>query len=332
MTAIDWTKPVYNQEGRLFELNATGYKNGVTIERRADDPKNNGRTMRYGWLEGMSKGDGDWYYEDGASARKGRHVLSNHKPIDWSLPIELDDGTPLEVVQINGYTVNVRLSFYGKHPAFPGAGNKGYARRECGLVGSNHKYHVRNRTMTTFKVGDRVRYHARRSPDLFAKDNGRTAVVREEASSPTNIRICWDDTGVTGGVYPQNLDLINMIDTAKPLEIYAPDGREAGVPFITETSEGHILVGGNRGRGGVIADALDWIIFNKEGQFVRGSGADPATGRALCLRNKAVTRVVYQLANAGRVKGTTSAFVPTVRPYLKVTLVDEVVDSVELVK
>lgn len=70
--------------------------------------------------------------------------------IDWTLPIELSDGTPLIVSPAapgdSEHTVEIRRVTPGPHPAFPSHPcNGGTARRDGGLVCSNHKFYVRNR-------------------------------------------------------------------------------------------------------------------------------------------------------------------------------------------
>jgi len=69
------------------------------------------------------------------------------RDVDWTLPIELSDGTPL-IADDRGeeHHVQIMLSAPGFHPAFPGSKfGIGSARRHGGLVISNHKFYVRNR-------------------------------------------------------------------------------------------------------------------------------------------------------------------------------------------
>jgi hypothetical protein len=87
--------------------------------------------------------------------------------IDWSKPVELDDGTPLIARDIGEtYHVDIRTVAGRRHSAFPSSTyGKGAARRETGLVISNHKFHVRNIARRTidlaFRVDDPVIYDNR---------------------------------------------------------------------------------------------------------------------------------------------------------------------------
>jgi len=82
--------------------------------------------------------------------------------IDWTKPIELDDGTPL-IASDTGetYHVDIRTVAGVRHSAFPSSTHgKGSARRDTGLVISNHKFRVRNISRRTidlsFQTLDRV--------------------------------------------------------------------------------------------------------------------------------------------------------------------------------
>jgi len=74
--------------------------------------------------------------------------------IDWTQPIELDDGTPLVIrnPNQNELFVDIRCGVAHAHPAFPIGKFVGSARREDGLVISNHKYHVRNRIIMAIPI------------------------------------------------------------------------------------------------------------------------------------------------------------------------------------
>lgn len=80
------------------------------------------------------------------------------EPIDWKRPVELNDGTPLTVVDA-GDTYHVGIRTSEKHPAFPIDRTRGSARRDSGLVISNHKYTVRNvsRSVERIDLSDRPR-------------------------------------------------------------------------------------------------------------------------------------------------------------------------------
>ncbi|MET0375937.1 MAG: hypothetical protein ABW128_16985 [Rhizorhabdus sp.] len=170
-----------------------------------------------------------WVYE-----KNLRYTL----PIDWTKPIELDDGTPLVMIdgeEPNEHTIGVQLtgSAASPHPAFPIEGSRGSARRDTGLLLSNSKFHVRNRIM-------------------------------------------------------------KLIDVTKPLGYSKVDS----VPFITMTSEGHILVG--RGANGV-GSSVEWAIFTKEGKFVRSSNGQ---GSGLTLRNISKEEVFfYRISNVSNPQG-----------------------------
>ena len=74
------------------------------------------------------------------------------------------------------------------------------------------------------------------------------------------------------------MSTIDTIDTTKPLEL---PGVRTDVTFISETSDGHVLV-----------DLSDygWAIFSKQGALIRAaSGVPSLTG----LRNAAVEKTLY---------------------------------------
>ena len=132
--------------------------------------------------------------------------------IDWSLPVELNDGTPLTLVNQLHYTATLRTRDGRDHPAQPNSPRwRLEARLNNGLVISNHKFHVRN-------------------------------------------------------------ILMSPIDPKKPLLFRDSKGNLTPATFITETSEGHILVG----------QGHHWLIFDKTGNWVRSSAGQ---GRAITLVN-----------------------------------------------
>lgn len=153
--------------------------------------------------------------------------------------------------------------------------------------------------MSTFKKDDRVRYTGNH-PSVCLRDFiGRTGTV-VDASPRDTIRVMWDiDPTSPRGHYPANLEIIMpAIDTTKPLEFYTEYASDSTNPatFITETSEGHLLVGSpNKTKGP--ASSVDWVIFTKDGEFVRSSDN---SGKALKLRNK-VERITRYHAIVGGV-------------------------------
>ncbi len=144
--------------------------------------------------------------------------------------------------------------------------------------------------MSDFKVGDRVRYTGRRKSYSKPENIGQLGTVDREPTSPHVISVLWDNECGMDGVYPENLELIMPnIDTSKPLEFFSGTN-SAPAPFITETSEGHIMVGGNKTTDN-LAQSLVWAIFTKQGKFVR---SDTERGTGLGLRNKVERSVIYQ--------------------------------------
>lgn len=152
---------------------------------------------------------------------RGIRESSLEPHIDWTKPLELNDGTPVALygaVDHLAHHVTVKTLNGLAHPSRKdNPRNLISARREGGLVTSDHAYFVRNIIMPT-------------------------------------------------------------IDTSRPLFLtYEGDQNPRAVPFITETSEGHILVGKPEN------GKSDWIIFTKTGEFVRSSHN---SGVATRLMNK----------------------------------------------
>ena len=196
---------------------------------------------------------------------------------------------------------------------------------------------------TILKVGDRVRYH--RTVAGTVENNGRIGTVTSLDSGCIergHVTVKWDD-GKSHPSYPYiaNLEIIPVtktLDTAKPLEVgLGQHGKTYAVPFITVTSEGHILVG-------KFPDAhADWFIFTAEGQFVRSSDG---TGTGLTLRNTSVETVHYQRTtsanlNSGQyitdvvyqsLEQAQQACGTSPRQISKVTKIDGIIQSVERVK
>jgi len=86
---------------------------------------------------------------------------------------------------------------------------------------------------------------------------GKSGVIHYMQTNWVNVR--YDGGGKAYGVPIEEVEFLDMktIDTTKPLRL-AHYGRKA--TFITETSEGHILVE---------VDGQGWSIFDKHGKFVR---------------------------------------------------------------
>lgn len=121
---------------------------------------------------------------------------------------------------------------------------------------------------------------------VVAVDGSRIAFIRKGNPKEVGYHEMYFDIGQPNygwaGYEPFDIRNINMIDVTKPLEFFH-NHKGADAPFITLTSEGHILVG-QAEKNADIADVLGgWAIFTTEGVFVRsGNGY----GKALTLRNK----------------------------------------------
>jgi len=134
------------------------------------------------------------------------------------------------------------------------------------------------------KVGDRVRYHFVGPFGGRGRDGqlGTVIVVHTDRA-----RVKWDDNHAGNYPWCYNLEIIDMLDTTKPLETCM-----GKATFITETSEGHILVSAS-------GTASKWTIFDKQGNFVR---SDTGHGDGLRLSNKVERVVLYQVV-ASQPKG-----------------------------
>lgn len=146
--------------------------------------------------------------------------------------------------------------------------------------------------MTSYKIGDRVRYTGRYDSTLANREaRGELGTV---TSVGHTIGVKWDcgearraRLTLGKGVYPGNIELANVkIDTTKPLIIDNSYGTHSAT-FITMTSEGHILVD-------VPLESTlspSWVIFETTGKFVRSSNN---RGSALVLSNVPIEVVRYQ--------------------------------------
>lgn len=153
------------------------------------------------------------------------------------------------------------------------------------------------------KIGDRVRYRGVRTDwEGFTgtishiADNGRCKVKFDQTYGTPPV-----DYGT--GILLDNLELIMpTIDTTKPLLIYTASGFKPGpVPFITKTSEGHILVG--KPASGAPGTDFQWIIFTDQGEPVRCSAGDITLGGwggALRLKNAPVVKTYSEVINSGQ--------------------------------
>lgn len=146
-----------------------------------------------------------------------------------------------------------------------------------------------------FKVGDRVRYKTERPDEAgnlysyTSKWAARTAIVIQTHPGRHYVRILWDDTGETALPNSHNLELIPMIDTTKPLVVLNSLDETFEVTFVTETSDGNILVSAASGS----RLAPGWFIFNRNGDWVR---AENGNGQKLKLKNKGpIEQIVYQV-------------------------------------
>lgn len=143
-----------------------------------------------------------------------------------------------------------------------------------------------------FKKGDRVRWTGAHNPTVAnASARGQLGTVtRDTRQTSKTTEVLWDigedrllhDLGTS--IYNGNLELISLIDTTKPLQIVSTHlvGTRSAT-FITETSDGHILVDAS-------GFASSWFIFDKQGNFLRSSDN---SGSALQLRNKSVATSEY---------------------------------------
>jgi len=178
------------------------------------------------------------------------------------------------------------------------------------------------------KLGDRVEYRAKPNRPGGNHTDGRTGVVTHlENNGHASVK--WDD-GNTSPSFPflHNLELITVkIDTTKPLEVFHEAVPAKAVTFVTETSDGHVLVS----RPG------HWAIFDYSGKFVRSSDG---MGVALMLRNKPELVVRYQVASSISTAFQSATWrtleeargVDPRRQILKVTSLDGKIVDVELVR
>jgi len=149
-----------------------------------------------------------------------------------------------------------------------------------------------------FKKGDRVRWTGAYDMTMATPAAVGTTgtVVKDTSPRSVSTEIEWDIPPyrqrvlqLGTGIYNGNLELIAPeIDPTKPLELVTADGRASAVPFITETSEGHILVGR---RSDPLAHGT-WHIFTKTGEWMRSDG-DPNWAGVPTLRNKPVATTEY---------------------------------------
>jgi hypothetical protein len=147
-----------------------------------------------------------------------------------------------------------------------------------------------------FKQGDRVRY----------KIGGRDAMLDHVGAEGTLkqfggviCEVLWDRRGPPSYPNTYNLELIEMtktIDTTKPLTAVNSTG-PLDVTFITETSEGHILVD----LSGPNSFVSGWYMFDKQGKFVRSHQPDPRHGSGIVLSNKVVETKLHLRVPASNV-------------------------------
>lgn len=152
------------------------------------------------------------------------------------------------------------------------------------------------------KIGDRVRYLGPRSD--WANFTGKITNIAEYGMC----RVTFDQTYYDGrlrhgyGISPDSLELImTTIDTTKPLMLETKNNPgTVPVPFVTETSEGHILVGKPASGPG---SALQWIIFTDQGEPVRCDKGDISPGSwcsSLRLKNAPVVKTYSEVINSGQ--------------------------------
>lgn len=178
------------------------------------------------------------------------------------------------------------------------------------------------------KVGDRVRYIG---PNFH--NQGREGVVLD--TRPNAVRVRYSDKpqhSMGLWFHDSKFEVIMpTIDTTRPLFI-DNGSTQRPAPFITMTSEGHILVG--RCEEGCSA----WSIYDTDGNWVR---ADRDGGSQTKLVNKPARRVTYQrVTGVGSVGVTVYESLETLKANwkdeyvgaVKVTAEDGKVVSVELVR
>lgn len=193
------------------------------------------------------------------------------------------------------------------------------------------------------KAGDHVRYRRVKGQGIVDY-GGATGTVTVIMTGPDtgHAKVRWDvDKRGPSMPFLVNLEKITMtkpLDTAKPLEVgVGQRGPRYDVPFITTTSEDHILVG-------KFPDSrADWFIFTADGQFVRSSDN---SGSGLTLRNKSVETVHYQRTISASARNGQYIMDPVYETLeqarvvvgnlpmqiIKVTKTDGVITAVELVK
>jgi hypothetical protein len=162
----------------------------------------------------------------------------------------------------------------------------GSRRGSGGVYGSNLE-------LVGIEVGDRVRYVGRTVGGAPAYCTGAegivTALTTYEGTPSANVewdaRKCAPDPS-----YLTSLEIIvpKLIDTTKPLTL---PGSERKVIFVTETSDGNILVD---------VTGYGWAVFDKQGKFVR---AKDGYGYSLGLQNKVERTVGYQPIRTGYTDG-----------------------------
>lgn len=184
-----------------------------------------------------------------------------------------------------------------------------------------------------FKKGDRVRYSKRHPKNGRVEYDGREGVVTCDSNFLAELRdshtgVEWDKgtPWTPHNPFTLNLELIDMktIDTTKPLLIVGHTGGLSTV-FVTETSDGGILV--------TSPSFAGWVIFDKQGQFVR---SDNGSGKHFVLKNKVETETIHiRLSGISSPPETSvSRKVPAGNAVaaIEVTLTDGIVTGVSLAR
>jgi len=192
-----------------------------------------------------------------------------------------------------------------------------------------------------FKKGDRVRYRKGHPQNGRVDYDGREGVVTHDSedrieSRDSHTRVEWDNglPWTPCNPFTLNLELVPMIDTTKPLEMYstyAVNESVSPVTLIGKTDEGQIMIG-FRGTVGTGADNR-WYVFAADGSFVR---SETGSGSALRLRNKVETETIHiRLSGIDRPPATSvHREIPQGHAVaaIEVTLTDGIVTGVSLAR
>jgi hypothetical protein len=185
--------------------------------------------------------------------------------------------------------------------------------------------------MSKFKVGDRVRYVG---GNLQGRQGKKAMIVGlgHHDGACQRYNLTYEDGGSAASVSIRETSLErieDVIDLTKPLELFSGTNDTATVTFVTETSDGHVLVSYDmtNPKDSIGRNSL-WFIMGKDGRFVR---SESGMGTGLRLRNKSVEKKIYvRVAGSG---GSSLDFKPqegTAVACIELTLVDGIATAVRL--